>query len=85
MVLKRMLGGGLEKASKKMTSKMGNNGDIYMFLLGIMMLLLKTLMVQWSYNNIWPKLMINSGQDINKFKPLNFHESFLLVVLFMFL
>lgn len=85
MVLKRMLGGGLEKASKEMTTKMGKNGDVYMFFLGIMMLLLKTLMVQWAYNNIWPKLMVNSGQSIDKFKPLNFNESFLLVVLFMFL
>ena len=85
MVLKRMLGGGLDKASKKMATKMGTNGDIYIFCLGLMMLLLKTLMVLWAYNKIWPKLMINSGQSIEKFRPLNFHETFLLVVLFMFL
>ena len=80
-----MLGGSLEKASKEMTNKMGKSGEVYMFFLGVMMLILKTLMVQWAYNNIWPKLMVNSGQSIDKFKPLNFNESFLLVVLFMFL
>lgn len=85
MVLKRMLGGSLEKASKQMTNKMGKNGDVYMFFLGVMMLVLKTLMVQWAYNKIWPKLMVNSGQSIEKFKPLDFNEAFLLVVLFMFL
>ena len=85
MVLKRMLGGGLEKASNEMSKKMGANGQIYMFFLGVMSLILKTLMVQWAYNKIWPKLMVNSGQSIEKFKPLDFHEAFLLVVLFMFL
>jgi len=76
-----MLGGGLEKASQKM----GKHGEVYMFFLGVLMLILKTLMVQWAYNKIWPKLMVNSGQSIEKFKPLDFHEAFLLVVLFMFL
>jgi hypothetical protein len=85
MVLRRMLGGSLEKASKEMTTKMGKNGDVYMFFLGVMMLILKTLMVQWAYNKIWPKLMVNSGQSIERFRPLDFHEAFLLVILFMFL
>ena len=85
MVLKKMLGGGLEKASKEVSKKMGGNGQFVMFLMGLLMLILKTLMVQWAYNKIWPKLMLNSGQSIEKFKPLNFHEAFLLVVLFMFL
>ena len=35
MVLKRMIGGGLEKASKEVTKKMGKNGELYMFFLGI--------------------------------------------------
>ena len=85
MVLKRMIGGGLEKASKEVTKKMGKNGQIYMFFLGILMLILKTLMVQWAYNRIWPKLMVNSGQNIDNFEPLNFNESLLVVILFMFL
>lgn len=85
MVLRRMIGGSLEKASEKMTNKMGKGKDIYIFFLGVMILILKTLMVQWAYNKIWPKLMINSGQSIEKFEPLDFHEAFLLVVLFMFL
>ena len=44
MVLKRMLGGSLEKASKEMTNKMGKSGEVYMFFLGVMMLILKFVM-----------------------------------------
>ena len=80
-----MLGGSLEKASQKMTNNMGKNGDIYMFFLGVMMLVLKTLMVQWAYNKIWPKLMVNSGQNVDNFKPLDFNEALLVVILFMFI
>ena len=85
MVLKRMIGGGLEKASKEVAKKMGKNGEIYMFFLSLLMLILKTLMVQWAYNRIWPKLMVNSGQNIENFEPLNFNEALLVVVLFMFI
>tara|TARA_B100001123_G_C15319236_1_gene1027339 strand:- start:41 stop:298 length:258 start_codon:yes stop_codon:yes gene_type:complete len=85
MVLKRMIGGGLEKASKEVTKKMGKNGELYMFFLGILMLILKTLMVQWAYNKIWPKLMVNSGQNVDNFKPLDFNEALLVVILFMFI
>ena len=84
MVLKRMIGGGLDKASKEVTKRMGKNGELYMFFLGILILILKTLMIQWSYNRIWPKLMVNSGQKIDNFEPLNFSESLLVVILFMF-
>jgi len=83
MVLKRMIGGGLDKASKEVTKRMGKNGELYMFFLGILILILKTLMIQWSYNRIWPKLMVNSGQNIDKFEPLNLNESLLVVILFM--
>jgi hypothetical protein len=85
MVLKRMIGGGLEKASKEVTKRMGGNGQLYMFFLGVLMLILKTLMIQWAYNRIWPKLMVNSGQNIDNFEPLNFNESLLVVILFMFI
>jgi|TARA_B110000285_G_scaffold189060_1_gene215547 hypothetical protein len=85
MILKRMIGGSLEKASKEVTKKMGDNGQLYMFFLGIIMLILKTIMIQWAYNRVWPKLMVNSGQNIKNFEPLNFNEALLVVILFMFL
>lgn len=85
MVIGRMIGGGLEKASKEVTKKMGKNSQIYMFFLGVIMLILKTLMFQWAYNRIWPKLMENSGQNVDNFEPLNFNESLLVVILFMFI
>ena len=80
-----MIGGSLEKASKEVTKKMGDNGQLYMFFLGIIMLILKTIMIQWAYNRVWPKLMVNSGQNIKNFEPLNFNEALLVVILFMFL
>jgi hypothetical protein len=43
------------------------------------------LLVQWAYNRIWPKLMVNSGQNIDNFEPLNFNEALLVVILFMFI
>ena len=64
---------------------MGGNGQLFMFFMGVLMLVLKTLMVQWAYNKIWPKLMVNSGQNIDNFEPLNFNESLLVVILFMFI
>ena len=80
-----MIGGGLEKASKEVSKKMGGSGQLYMFFLGIIMLILKTIMIQWAYNRIWPKLMVNSGQNIDNFESLNFNEALLVVILFMFL
>ncbi len=51
----------------------------------VLSMVLKTLIVMVTYNKIWPKLVKNTGQDTSKFKPLNFLEAFLFVLLFMFL
>ena len=80
-MLNKMVGGGL----KSMSKNMGENKQLFMFAMGVLILLLKTFMVQWAYNKIWPKLVVNSGQDSSRFVPLNFHEAFLVVVLFSFL
>jgi len=37
-----MIGGSLEKASKEVTKKMGGNGQLFMFFMGVLMLVLKT-------------------------------------------
>lgn len=76
-----MIGGGLKSVSKDM----GGNKQLFMFAMGMLILLLKTYMVQWAYNKIWPKLVVNSGQDPSRFTPLNFYEAFLVVILFSFL
>ena len=76
-----MIGGGLKSVSKDM----GDNKQLFMFVMGSLVLFLKTFMVQWAYNKIWPKLVVNSGQDASRFTPLNFYEAFLVVVLFSFL
>ena len=80
-MISKMIGGGLKSVSKDM----GENKQLFMFVMGILVLLLKTYMVQWAYNKIWPKLVVNSGQDASRFVPLNFHEAFLVVILFSFL
>lgn len=76
-----MIGGGLKSVSKDM----GDNKQLFMFVMGALVLFLKTFMVQWAYNKIWPRLVVNSGQDASRFVPLNFYEAFLVVVLFSFL
>ena len=80
-MISKMIGGGLKSVSKDM----GENKQLFMFAMGILVLLLKTYMVQWAYNKIWPKLVVNSGQDPSQFTPLNFYEAFLVVILFSFL
>ena len=76
-----MVGGGL----KKKLEKMSGDSQLNLFCLAIMILLLKTFVVQWTYNMIWPKLMVNSGQDSSRFTPLTFYEALLFVILIDFL
>ena len=76
-----MVGGGL----KKKLEKMSGDSQLNLFCLAIMVLLLKTFVVQWTYNMIWPKLMVNSGQDSSRFTPLTFYEALLFVILIDFL
>ncbi len=76
-----MVGGGL----KKKLEKMSGDSQLNLFCLAIMILLLKTFVVQWTYNMIWPKLMVNSGNDISRYTPLTFYEALLFVILIDFL
>ena len=76
-----MMGGGLKKRLEKMTG----DSQLNLLCLGVLLLLLKTFVVQWTYNMIWPKLMVNSGNDISRFAPLTFYEALLFVLLIEFL
>ncbi len=76
-----MMGGGLKKRLEKMTG----DSQLNLLCLGVLLLLLKTFVVQWTYNMIWPKLMVNSGNDISRFTPLTFYEALLFVLLIEFL
>ena len=80
-MINNMVGGGL----KNMYKSLSKDGDTNLFLLAIFILLLKTIIVQWTYNQIWPKISYNSGNDPSKFSPLTFYEAFLFVILIEFL
>ena len=74
----------LYKNLKKMLPKKDN--PILSLIIGvILVLLIRTYLVQYSYNLIWPKLTVNSGNSDINFVPLTFRESFIFVVLISFL
>jgi hypothetical protein len=79
-----MLGGALNSASKRILSTYNDHAGVVLGL-GLFILILKTYIVQFSYNRVWPRLSENNGNTPDDFKPLSFYESFLLVVLFTFL
>jgi len=78
-----MIGGGLK------IHKMFKTGDtdtmISLFVMAIAVLLLRTYIVQITYNMMWPKVVMNSGGDTSRFTPLTFYESLIMVILFSFL
>ena len=76
-----MIGGGV----KNMCKKVGKNNQIYYFAIGVIILLIKTFIVQWTYNQVWPKIVSNTGGDNSQFTPLTFYESLMIVILFSFL
>ena len=63
-------------------SEFGKDKQWYMLAMATVILLLKTFIVQWTYNQVWPKLVVNSGNDPSRFVPLTFYEAFLFVILF---
>ena len=48
----------------------------------IIVLLIRSYIIQKTYNIVWQKLVINTGGDINKFKQITFYESIMIVLLF---
>jgi hypothetical protein len=48
----------------------------------IIVFLIRSYIVQKTYNIVWQKIVINTGEDINKFKPITFYESIMIVLLF---
>ena len=79
-----MIGGMMKSASKKYLRHCEESPGL-LILLGALMLLLKTYVVQFSYNRVWRRLTENSGASGEGFRPLTFYEAFLVVILFTFL
>ena len=81
-----MIGGMVKSASKKMMKTYQDQVGL-MIVLSMTVLFLKTLLVQWSYNQVWPTLVKNttSSGDTSEFTPLTFYQALLVVILFTFL
>ena len=62
------------------TADLGDNA-LFVFCVIILLLILKALLVRYTYNNIAPKLIKNSGGDINNFRKLDFVEALLFIIL----
>ena len=77
------MGGGLKLQKFFKNEKMGSL--IIAFFMIILVLFLKAYIVQITYNIMWPKIVQNSGGDTSRFRPLNFYEALMMVILFSFL
>jgi len=76
--------GGASKIQKMF--KTGNTDTmISLFMMTILILLLRTYIVQITYNMMWPKIVTNTGGDNSQFTPLTYYESLMIVILFSFL
>ena len=76
--------GGASKIQKMFKS--GNMDTmISLLVMAILSPLLRTYIVQLTYNMMWPKVVMNSGGDTSQFTPLTFYESLMVVILFSFL
>ena len=78
-----MIGGGLKMQKILKEPKFEN--IINLSILVILILLLRSYIVQVTYNMMWPKIVENTGGDTNKFRPLTFYEAIMIVLLFSFL
>jgi len=57
--------------------------SVSLFLMLILTFFIKVVLVQWSYNTIFPVLRYNAvGNTVKDFRPLTFVESIVVVILF---
>ena len=56
--------------------------SISLFLMVVIVFFIKVILVQWSYNRIFPLLRYNITNDSKDFRPLTFVESIVVVILF---
>jgi hypothetical protein len=70
---------------KKMIKDENTTTLFTVFFMILLVLLIKSYVVQITYNMMWPKIVENSGGDTSRFKPLTFYEALMMVILFSFL
>jgi hypothetical protein len=68
--------GGLVKTSKLKID------SLQFFLVILVVFLIKSWLVQWSYNTIMPKLIFNMTGNQRNFRRLSYLEAIILVILF---
>tara|TARA_B100000287_G_scaffold394157_1_gene407992 strand:- start:398 stop:628 length:231 start_codon:yes stop_codon:yes gene_type:complete len=68
--------GGLVKTSKLKID------SLQFFLIIFAVFLIKSWLVQWSYNNIMPKLIFNMTGNQRNFRRLSYLEAIIVVILF---
>ena len=56
--------------------------SLSLLLMLILVFFIKVILVQWSYNTIFPLLRYNMINDTKDFRPLTFVESIVVVILF---
>ena len=57
--------------------------SLSLFLMVVLVFFIKVILVQWSYNTIFPVLRYNmTGNIVKDFRPLTFVESIVVVILF---
>ena len=57
--------------------------SLSLFLMVVLVFFIKVVLVQWSYNRIFPVLRYNAvGNTVKDFRPLTFVESIVVVILF---
>jgi|TARA_B110000971_G_C20040032_1_gene517457 hypothetical protein len=78
-----MIGGGMKV--KKILDNPNPTEVIGLTAVLLGLFLLRAYVVQISYNIIWPKLVTNSGSDDSEFRPINYYEALMMVILFSFL
>ena len=78
-----MIGGGLKLQKVLKEPKLEN--IINLSVMVILILLIRSYIVQVTYNMMWPKIVENSGGYTSRFKPLTFYEALMMVILFSFL
>jgi hypothetical protein len=78
-----MIGGGLKLQKFFKEPKLEN--IISLSIMVILILLIRSYIVQVTYNMMWPKIVKNTGGDDSQFRPITFYESVMIVLLFSFL
>jgi len=78
-----MLGGG--KKIKSVLRGESNVNPLSVMTVLVLLFLLRSLIVQWTYNKVAPTLINNMGHQTQEFKPLTFEESLLFTLLISFL